>query len=197
MAIATINPTTGMTEQEFEAHDSAEIERRLALADEATRTLRATTYAQRAEWMRQTAKLLEAEVDELARLITVEMGKPIGQSRAEVLKCAGSMRFYADKAEGFLADTALADPSKVGASRAWTRWEPLGVVLAVMPWNYPLWQVIRFAGPALMAGNTGVLKHASNVPQSALYLDTLLKLPPPLSEKSPWISASLRSRAAR
>jgi succinate-semialdehyde dehydrogenase/glutarate-semialdehyde dehydrogenase len=175
MAIATINPTTGTTEQEFEAHERAEIERRLARADEAHRALLSTTYAQRGEWMRATADILEADVDELARLITVEMGKPIAQSRGEVLKCAKNMRFYADNAEAFLADEPLADPSTVGASRAWTRWQPLGVVLAVMPWNYPLWQVIRFAAPALMAGNTGVLKHASNVPQSALYLDTLFE----------------------
>jgi succinate-semialdehyde dehydrogenase/glutarate-semialdehyde dehydrogenase len=101
------------------------------------------------------------------------MGRPIAGARAEVLKCAKGMRFYAEHAEEFLADEPLDDPSKVGASRAVARYQPLGVVLAVMPWNYPLWQVVRFAAPALMAGNTGVLKHASNVPQSALYLDTL------------------------
>lgn len=173
MSIATINPTTGETEQEFAAHDAAEIERRIALADAAAVTLRTTTYAQRSEWMRAAADALEADVDELARLITVEMGKPIAQSRGEVLKCVKNMRFYAEKAEHFLADEPLNEPSEVGASRAWSRYEPLGVVLAVMPWNYPLWQVIRFAAPALMAGNTGVLKHASNVPQSALYLDDL------------------------
>jgi succinate-semialdehyde dehydrogenase/glutarate-semialdehyde dehydrogenase len=101
------------------------------------------------------------------------MGRPIAGARAEVLKCAKGMRFYAAHAEQFLADEPLADPSSVGASRALARYQPLGVVLAVMPWNYPLWQVIRFAAPALMAGNTGLLKHASNVPLSALYLDTL------------------------
>jgi succinate-semialdehyde dehydrogenase/glutarate-semialdehyde dehydrogenase len=173
MSIATINPTTGETEQEFAAHDTTEIERRIALADAAAQTLRTTTYAQRSVWMRAAADALEADVDELARLITVEMGKPIAQSRGEVLKCVKNMRFYAEKAEQFLADEPLSEPSEVGASRAWSRYEPLGVVLAVMPWNYPLWQVIRFAAPALMAGNAGVLKHASNVPQSALYLDDL------------------------
>jgi len=103
------------------------------------------------------------------------MGKPIAQARAEVLKCAKNMRFYAEHAESFLADEPLADPAAVSASHAWTVWQPLGVVLAVMPWNYPLWQVIRFAAPALMAGNTGLLKHASNVPLSALYLDDLFE----------------------
>jgi succinate-semialdehyde dehydrogenase / glutarate-semialdehyde dehydrogenase len=173
MAIATINPTTGATEREFDPIDEAEVERRLDLAQQAVAQLRSTTFAQRAEWMQATAGLMEAEVEEVARILTVEMGKPITQARAEVLKCAKNLRYYATNAEAFLADDELADPSAVGASRAWTRWEPLGVVLAVMPWNYPLWQVIRFAAPALMAGNAGVLKHASNVPQSALYLDDL------------------------
>jgi succinate-semialdehyde dehydrogenase/glutarate-semialdehyde dehydrogenase len=131
------------------------------------------TYDERADLMRATAAILEAEVDETAVMITREMGKPIAQSRGEVLKCAKNMRFYADKAQSFLADEPLDDPSLVGAAAAWARYEPLGVVLAVMPWNYPLWQVIRFAAPALMAGNSGVLKHASNVPDSALYLDEL------------------------
>lgn len=173
MAIAVTNPTTGIVEREYSPHDAAEVERRLALADGAARVLRRETYAQRAEWMRASADLLEAEAEEVAIMITREMGKPIAQSRAEVLKCVKNMRFYADNAETFLADEPLEDPSVVGASAAWARYEPLGVVLAVMPWNYPLWQVIRFAAPALMAGNAGVLKHASNVPESALYLDTL------------------------
>lgn len=175
MAIATINPATGETVGTFEAHDSAEVERRVAQAFEAAQTLRGTTYAQRAEWMHATADILEADADRAAEMITLEMGKPIAQSRAEVLKCAKNMRFYADNAESFLAAEELSDPSAVSASAAGTVWQPLGVVLAVMPWNYPLWQVIRFAAPALMAGNTGLLKHASNVPQSALYLDELFE----------------------
>ncbi len=175
MAIATINPTTGQTEQTFEAHDAAEVERRIALATQAAATLRRASYAQRAEWSRSTADLLESEGEELARIITIEMGKPIAQSRAEVLKSVKNLRFYADHAEEFLADEPLDDPSKVGASQAYARYQPLGVVLAVMPWNYPIWQVIRFAAPALMGGNVGLLKHASNVPQSALYLDTLFE----------------------
>jgi succinate-semialdehyde dehydrogenase/glutarate-semialdehyde dehydrogenase len=173
VAIATINPATGKTEREFTPHTADEVEARIARAAAAFRALADTTFEQRAEWMRKTADLLEADEAELAALITTEMGKPIAASRAEVQKCARAMRFYADHAEEFLSDQPLPDASKVGASRAYSRWQPLGVVLAVMPWNYPLWQVIRFAAPALMAGNTGVLKHASNVPQSALYLDTL------------------------
>ncbi len=175
MAIATINPATGETVDTFEAHDSAEVERRIAQAFAAAHSLRTTSYAQRAEWMHATADILEADVDRAAEMITLEMGKPIAQSRAEVLKCAKNMRFYADNAESFLAAEELSDPSSVSASAAGTVWQPLGVVLAVMPWNYPLWQVIRFAAPALMAGNTGLLKHASNVPQSALYLDELFE----------------------
>jgi succinate-semialdehyde dehydrogenase/glutarate-semialdehyde dehydrogenase len=173
MAIATVNPATGVTEKTFEPHDAAEVERRVALAAAAFATLKGTTFAQRGEWMRAAADLLEADVESLAEIVTREMGRPIAGARAEVLKCAKGMRFYADHAHEFLADEPLDDPSKVGASRAVARYQPLGVVLAVMPWNYPLWQVIRFAAPALMAGNTGVLKHASNVPQSALYLDSL------------------------
>lgn len=175
MAIATINPATGETEKTFEPHTAAEVERRLALAATAFRTLRGTTFAQRAGWMRAASDLLEADVEKVAEIITREMGRPIAGARAEVLKCAKGMRFYAEHAEAFLADEPLDDPSTVGASRALARYQPLGVILAVMPWNYPLWQVVRFAAPALMAGNTGVLKHASNVPQSALYLDSLFE----------------------
>jgi succinate-semialdehyde dehydrogenase/glutarate-semialdehyde dehydrogenase len=173
MAIATINPTTGETEQEFAAHDAAEVEARLTRATAAVAALRETTYATRAAWMRQSADLLEAEADTIAAVLTTEMGKTLVSARAEALKCVKNMRFYAEHAEAFLADEPLDDPSSVGASRALARYEPLGVVLAVMPWNYPLWQVIRFAAPALMAGNAGLLKHASNVPQAALYLDDL------------------------
>jgi succinate-semialdehyde dehydrogenase/glutarate-semialdehyde dehydrogenase len=173
MAIAVVNPATGETVEEFSEHGGDEIQRRIQSAQDAHEKLRDTTYAQRAEWMRKSAGILESEVNSLAKMITVEMGKPITQSVAEVLKCAKNMRFYADNAEHFLADEPLADPSQVNASQAFVRYQPLGVVLAVMPWNYPLWQVIRFAAPALMAGNTGLLKHASNVPQSAMYLDSL------------------------
>ena len=175
MAIATINPFTGQTEQEFEAHTDAEVDDRIAQTQAAYEQLRSTTFAQRGEWMRRAADILEEDVEKLARIITIEMGRPITGARAEVLKCAKGLRFYADNAEEFLAPEPLDDPSTVGASKAGTRYQPIGVVLAVMPWNYPLWQVLRFAGPALMAGNTGLLKHASNVPQAAIYLDTLFE----------------------
>ena len=173
MAIATINPSTGETEKTYTPHTAAEVEEKIASADAAFRALRSTTYAERAAWMLAAAQLLEDDVDIVADGITREMGRPLAGARAEALKCVKGMRFYAEHAEEFLADEPLADPSRVGASRALARYQPLGVVLAVMPWNYPLWQVIRFAAPALMAGNTGLLKHASNVPLSALYLDTL------------------------
>lgn len=173
MAIAIVNPATGETEKEYTPHDAAEVERRLSAAQAAYETLKGTTFAQRAEWMRKAADLIEADVEEVAETMVREMGKPIAAARAEALKCAKGMRFYADHAEEFLADEPLEDPSTVNASRAYARYQPIGVVLAVMPWNYPLWQVVRFIAPALMAGNTGVLKHASNVPASAMYLDAL------------------------
>jgi len=175
MAIATLNPTTGSKEMIIEPHSAAEVEAKIARAAAAVLALRATTFAERAQWMRVAAKILEDQAEGLGELITVEMGKPIAQSVAEVRKSAKAMRFYAENAEAFLADAPLDDPSSVAASRAWTTYQPLGVVLAVMPWNYPLWQVIRFAAPALMAGNAGLLKHASNVPQAAIFLDTLFE----------------------
>ena len=173
MTMAVTNPTTGMLEKEYPEHTEADIDSKLAIAQSAHETLRRTSFDQRAAWMRATADLMESEVDSIAPMMVREMGKPIAQAQAEVHKCVKNMRFYADKAEEFLADEPLADPSSVNASAAWARYEPLGVVLAVMPWNYPLWQVMRFAAPALMAGNAGILKHASNVPESAIYLDTL------------------------
>jgi len=173
MTIAVVNPATGETIEQFTEHTTEEVETRVQRAQDAFDSLRETTYAERGVWMKKAADILESEVPELAKMLVVEMGKPIAQAEAEVLKCAKNMRFYADNAEKFLADEPLEDASTVNASSAYLHYQPLGVVLAVMPWNYPLWQVIRFAAPALMAGNTGVLKHASNVPHSALYLDTL------------------------
>lgn len=175
MAIATVNPATGKAEILIEPHSPHEVEERIAEAAAAVETLRTTSFAQRAEWMRAAAAILDDQAEGLGELITIEMGKPIAQSMAEVVKSAKAMRFYADRSEEFLADILLPDPTTVNATRAWTRYEPLGVVLAVMPWNYPIWQVVRFAAPALMAGNAGLLKHASNVPQSALFLDTLFE----------------------
>lgn len=173
MSMRTVNPATGKVEQEFALHDAAEVERRLAKAQAAHEILKTMSYSERAELMRRAADIMESEVEETAKMLTIEMGKPITQSRPEVMKCVKNMRFYAEHSEAFLAPEPLEDPASVGASEAGAIWQPLGVVLAVMPWNYPLWQVIRFAAPALMAGNSGVLKHASNVPQSALYLDSL------------------------
>ncbi|MEU5871060.1 NADP-dependent succinic semialdehyde dehydrogenase [Glycomyces sp. NPDC047369] len=173
MAIATVNPTTGATEREFTPHSSEEVDRRIGLAQHAFESLKATSFAHRAQWLRAAADLLDAEAPATARMIVTEMGKPLAQAEAEIHKSAKGLRYYAEHAEGFLAEEPLDDPSTVGASRAWTRYEPLGVVLAVMPWNFPVWQALRFAAPALAAGNTGLLKHASNVPQTALYLDGL------------------------
>ena len=175
MAIAIINPTTGQLEEEFAPHTTAEVDAKIAEAQVAFEALRGTSFVERGSWMRRAADIMESEVDQTSRVLVIEMGKPIAQARAEVLKCAKGMRFYAENAERFLTEEPLSDPAVVGASKAYARYEPLGVVLAVMPWNYPLWQVIRFAAPALMAGNAGLLKHASNVPASALYLDTIFE----------------------
>ena len=175
MAIQTLNPATGQVEKTFEAHTSEEVESRIAQTHEAHDVLRKTSFAERAEWARATADLLEADADGLARTMTIEMGKPIEQSKAEIQKSALCLRFYADNAEEFLADRVHPDPSMFGAKKAFVRYRPEGLVLAVMPWNFPVWQVVRFAAPALMAGNTGILKHASNVPKTAMYLDTLFE----------------------
>jgi succinate-semialdehyde dehydrogenase / glutarate-semialdehyde dehydrogenase len=173
--IATINPSTGETVQRYEPHDAGEVDRRLSQAVSAADTLRHVPFTRRAEWMLGAADVLEGDRDSAAAMLTLEMGKTLAAARDEVDKCIHAMRFYAAHAEGFLADSPLEDPSAVGATSARLVWQPLGVVLAVMPWNFPLWQVMRFAAPALMAGNAGVLKHASNVPASALYLDQLFR----------------------
>lgn len=175
MPIASVNPATGELLREFAPHTAAEIDARIGEAADAYAALAGTDFAQRAAWMRAAADLLDAEADEVAAMITAEMGKTLAQARAEAHKSAKAMRFYADRAEEFLAPRPLADAGAVNASAAYSVYQPLGVVLAVMPWNYPIWQVVRFAAPALMAGNAGLLKHASNVPQSALYLDELFE----------------------
>lgn len=173
MAITTINPTTGELIAEFPAIGASEIRRKLELARSSYAAFRKLTFAERAALTNRAADLMEADSEELAALITQEMGKPIGQSRAEVSKSIKCLHFYAEQAESFLAPEALEDPSPVNATRAYSTHHPIGPVLAVMPWNFPIWQVIRFAAPTLMAGNTALLKHASNVPQAALYLDDL------------------------
>ncbi len=173
MAIATINPSTGETLKTFEPHTDAQVEEIVARAHATYRELASTTFALRAEWMRAAADILDAELDHVASLVSTEMGKTIGTAKYEVSKSARGMRWYADHAAEYLADEHPVEPGDVGASAVSVRYQPIGTVLAVMPWNYPFWQVIRFAAPALMAGNTGLLKHASSVPQSALYLGEL------------------------
>ncbi|MBB4716821.1 NADP-dependent succinic semialdehyde dehydrogenase [Streptomyces luteogriseus] len=175
MPIATVNPANGETLKTYEAMDEQEIERRLQLAEATFRTYRTTTFDERARLLHRAADLLEEDQQDIARVMTTEMGKPVQQARAEAAKCAKAMRWYADHAEELLADEepSASDVKDSGASHVRVRYRPLGPVLAVMPWNFPLWQVIRFAAPALMAGNVGLLKHASNVPQTALYLEDL------------------------
>ncbi|GGO51597.1 NADP-dependent succinic semialdehyde dehydrogenase [Streptomyces daqingensis] len=177
MAIATVNPATGETLKTFDALNAGEIEERLVRADRAFGEYRLTDFAHRAGLMHRAADLLEEDQESVARTITTEMGKTLASARAEVAKCVKAMRWYAEHAEKLLADERpeQADVEDSGAVRAFVRYRPLGTVLAVMPWNFPLWQVVRFAAPALMAGNTGLLKHASNVPQTALYMEELFR----------------------
>ena len=174
MAIASINPATGETIRTFDPHTDSEVDSRLDLAVRGHQALRAASFTQRAAWMRSSADLLESEVGRIATIMTTEMGKTLATAKAEVTKCVTGMRYYAEHAESFLADQPH-DAEAVKATQAYTKWLPLGPVLAVMPWNFPLWQAVRFAAPALMAGNSGVLKHASNVPQTALYLGDLFE----------------------
>lgn len=175
MPIATVNPANGETLKTYEPMGEEELERRLQLAEATFRTYRTMSFVDRGRLLLKAADLLDEDQQEVARVMTTEMGKPIRQARAEAAKCAKAMRWYAERAEGLLADEepAESDVKDSGASRVRVRYRPMGPVLAVMPWNFPLWQVIRFAAPALMAGNVGLLKHASNVPQTALYLEDL------------------------
>ncbi|MDO7877700.1 NAD-dependent succinate-semialdehyde dehydrogenase [Hymenobacter sp. ASUV-10] len=169
MPIASINPYTGRVLRRFRPISRVKAEQLLAQAHRAAAGWRTTTFAHRADILRRAAELLRERQDELARLMALEMGKPVVDGRAEALKCAACCDFYAEKAEEFLADEEI----KTDAGRSFISYQPLGVVLAVMPWNFPLWQVVRFAAPALMAGNVGLLKHASNVPQCALALEKI------------------------
>ena len=172
MAIATINPATGATLKTYEEMSEAEVERCLAAAAAAHASYRLTSFDDRAGWMRRAAAILDDEQDHIAAMMTTEMGKTLAAARQEVAKCAATCRYYAEHAAGFLADEP-ADAGAVGAQRAYVSYQPLGPVLAIMPWNFPLWQAMRFAVPALMAGNVGLLKHASNVPQTALFMQDL------------------------
>jgi succinate-semialdehyde dehydrogenase / glutarate-semialdehyde dehydrogenase len=172
MAIATINPATGETLKTYGELSDAEIERCLAAAARAHASYRLTDFEARAGWMRRAADILDSENEQIAVMMTTEMGKTVAAARQEVTKCANACRFYADHAAGYLADEP-ADAGAVGAAQAYVTYQSLGPVLAIMPWNFPLWQAMRFAVPALMAGNVGLLKHASNVPQTALFMQDL------------------------
>ncbi len=171
MAIATVNPATGEVIKKFEALSAEEIEKKLQLAASAFKSHRWTSFADRAAKMTRVADILEKEKEECARLMTLEMGKPLKAALAEAQKCAAGCRYYAENAEKFLADEAV----ETGAKRSFIRYLPIGPILAIMPWNFPFWQVFRFAAPTLMAGNVGLLKHASNVPQCALKIEEIIR----------------------
>jgi len=169
--IASVNPATGKTLGTFTPFGEAELDLRLARADAAFRSYRHTSFDDRRRWLTRAAEILEAEQDSLGRLMTIEMGKPIVAARQEAAKCATACRYYVEHGESLLADEAV----EIGAVRSFVRYQPLGPVLAVMPWNFPFWQVFRFLAPALMAGNVGLLKHASNVPQCALAIEDIVR----------------------
>lgn len=170
MSIASVNPATGETIRTFEPATENQIDERLTIAVKAFGQHRRLPMAERAAMMQRAADILEAEKQRLGHLMTLEMGKPIGGAIAEAEKCASACRYYAEHAESFLADEDVPVPT----GSAFVAFQPLGVVLAVMPWNFPFWQVFRFAAPALMAGNVGILKHSSNVPQCALAIEDIL-----------------------
>ncbi len=170
MTIASINPATGETLQKFEALSDSQLEEKLQVAVSAFSAFRKTTFAERAACMKKAAEILESDKEKFGRVMTTEMGKTYRSAVEEAAKCAWVCRYYAENAERFLAD----ELAEVPGSKSFVRYLPLGPILAVMPWNYPFWQVFRFIGPSLMAGNVGLLKHASNVPQSALLIENVL-----------------------
>src|SRR5919206_1064151 len=171
MAIATINPATGEKIREFDELTDDQLEEKLARSAESFRTWRTTSFGERAALLQRTADILEQEAEELGRTATIEMGKTLTSAVAEVQKCAKGCRWYAENGEALLADI----PHDVPGAEVVTRFQPLGPVLAVMPWNFPYWQVFRFAAPGLMAGNVGLLKHASNVPQVAHAIEDIFR----------------------
>jgi succinate-semialdehyde dehydrogenase/glutarate-semialdehyde dehydrogenase len=171
MAIASINPATGGLLQNFDALTQTQLEEKLQRAHETFQTYRRTTFAERSAMMLRAAELLENEKRDFARVMTLEMGKPIKSAVQETEKCAWVCRYYAENAETHLADELI----ETNATKSFVRYQPLGVVLAVMPWNFPFWQVFRFAAPGLMAGNVGLLKHSSNVPQCALAIEEIFR----------------------
>ena len=169
MAIASINPTTGELLKSFDPLTDSQIEGKLQRAAAAFCKYRRTTFSERARMMMKVAEILEKDKEEFARTMTTEMGKPFRAAVDEAVKCESACRYYAENAARFLADEVI----QTGASCSYIRYQPLGPILAVMPWNFPFWQVMRFAAPALMGGNVGLLKHASNVPQCALAIEDL------------------------
>ena len=171
MAISTTNPATGKVVRTFEDFSATRVDDCLDRAINAARVHRRTSFSERARLMLRSAEILEKEKQELGRLMTLEMGKPIASAISEAAKCATACRYYAANAERFLAD----QPVEIEGGKSWVAFQPIGVVLAIMPWNFPFWQVFRFAAPALMAGNVGVLKHASNVPQCALAIEDIFR----------------------
>ena len=171
MPFKSINPATGETLAEFSDLTAAELEARLALAADASVRWRFTAIGERAAVVARLGELLEEDKERLGRMMTLEMGKPIRAAVDEAAKCAKACRYYAEHGPGFIADEVVADEEH----RSLVAYEPLGVLLAVMPWNFPFWQVVRFLAPALVAGNVGLLKHASNVPQCALELESLVR----------------------
>jgi len=170
MAIATINPATGEVLKQFPALTDAEVDGRIAKAARAFQSFRKTSFADRAKWMLKAGEILEAEKTELGRLMTLEMGKTFSSAVAEAAKCATACQYYAENAAKFVADEVI----ETSATKSYIHYQPVGIVLAVMPWNFPFWQVFRFIAPGLMAGNVGLLKHASNVPQCALKIEEII-----------------------
>ena len=170
MAIATTNPATGEVLKTFEPLTASQIEAKLALAAQTFSTFKKLPFAARGAMMSKAADILESEKEAVARLMTLEMGKTFKSAVDEAVKCAWACRYYAEKAEKFLADEIV----DTGASKSYVHYQPMGVILAVMPWNFPFWQVFRFVAPSLMAGNVGLLKHASNVPQCALKIEEIM-----------------------
>ncbi len=171
MAIATINPATGQVVKTFEPLSDAQIEVKLQKAADTFLSYRRVPFAERAQKMLKAAAILDGEKETFAKMMTTEMGKTFRSAVDEAAKCAWVCRYYAENAERFLADEVV----ETTASRSYIRYQPLGAVLAVMPWNFPFWQVLRFAAPALMAGNVGLLKHASIVPQCALAIEGVFR----------------------
>jgi succinate-semialdehyde dehydrogenase/glutarate-semialdehyde dehydrogenase len=174
MAIATTSPVTGEVLKSFDELSPEELDDKLARAATAAASYRLTTVEQRAGWLNRAADVLEKDSDSVSKLITTEMGKTYRSAQEEVAKCIRGLRFYAAEGPAFLKNLP-GDARSVGATKTFVTYQPIGVVLAVMPWNLPLWQAMRFAAPALTAGNVGVLKHASNVPQTALYMEQLFR----------------------